>query len=33
MISETKNFSEFFLESLKSSLNFEHCQKKDDLGS
>ena len=31
IISKTKAFFRFFLEFSKSTLNFEHLQKKDDL--
>ena len=33
LFQKQKDFSEFFLAFLKSTLNFEHLQKKDDLHS
>ena len=33
LFEKQKPFSEFFLAVLKSTLNFEHLQKKDDLHS
>ena len=33
LFQKQKDFSEFFVEFLKSTLNFEHLQKKDDLHS
>ena len=33
LFKKQKHFSQFFLAFLKSTLNFEHLQKKDDLHS
>ena len=33
LFQKQKDFSQFFLAILKSTLNFEHLQKKDDLHS